>query len=148
MQAPDQGWPLSAAATAMLRDPKLASDEVLKLVLKELVLRRVWSLRRDPKRRLRAQRIEFSLGTQPAPAIVPLPEADRALRAVVGADGREVQEAVRRMLKDHRKLPDQLRDAVRDELADRGARRARTPQGAGARPADDGRADGVGARVG
>jgi hypothetical protein len=120
MEVPDPTWPLSAAATAVLRDPKLAGIDVLKLALKELVLRRVWGLRRGPRRRLRGQRSDFVLGTADVPPLPPLVSADRALRSVMGTDGREVREAARLLLKAHRKLPDQLRDEARAELASRG----------------------------
>ncbi len=48
-------WPLSAAATALLRDPRVKETELLKLSLKELVVRKAWRLESRPAKRRRGQ---------------------------------------------------------------------------------------------
>jgi hypothetical protein len=114
---PPAAWPLSAAATAVLRAPRLSGEDALKLALKELVLRRVWSLERRPVGLLRRKRAHFVFGPAEAPGLPPLVRADAALRSVVGSSGRDVGDAVAIMLQEDRRLPDRVRDDARAELA-------------------------------
>jgi hypothetical protein len=124
MDAATPAWPLSAAVTAVLRDLDAPPRTVLVLTLKELVLRRAWRLDRRTERAGLLGRptevVTLVPGDRAAPDIVPLAVADRALRRVVGAEGRELSDAVRRLVRDGEARGERLRDAARDELATRG----------------------------
>lgn len=113
-------WPLSIPATAVLRTPKLTGEDALKLALKELVVRRTWSLESRPVGLLRRRRPHFAPGVAAAPGLPPLLRADAALRSVVGSNGREVSETVGMMLDEDRRLPKRVRDDARAELAQTG----------------------------
>jgi hypothetical protein len=123
MEKATRTWPLSAAVTAVLRDVDEQPGVVVRLTLKELVLRRAWRLeRRTDRSGLLGRPKEVVVivpGDRPAPDLVPLPVADRVLREVVGPHGIELSVAVRRLMK-RTAGGEQLRDAARDELAARG----------------------------
>lgn len=118
MTAPAPGaWPLSAAATALLREPRLAGDAVLKLALRELVVRGVVRAELGARRRLRGPRLTLLPGGAPAADLpVPLPGLARELLAHLPAEGREATEAVRRTAGARHQLLEQLRAEVRELL--------------------------------
>lgn len=125
---------LSAPAIALLRDPRQAPDEVLKLALKELVLRGVWSLERRPTGIARRRRVHFVIGDAEPPESPPLACAHRALRRVVGWDGREVRQSVRMMLFEDDRLAKRVREDARDELAALGLARVERSRALGVIP--------------
>lgn len=63
MHAPDLGdWPLSAASTALLRSPRTSAAEVLRLALRELVVRDVLRVVDVQHRRWSRTRVTVSRG--------------------------------------------------------------------------------------
>jgi len=100
MTAPAPGdWPLSAAATAVLRDQGVTDGVLFKLTLRELVLRDV--VRVDvEQRRLRGPRIRLSPGSRTATGLpAPAPLLAAALLRHVPAGGEEAVVVVRRTVK-------------------------------------------------
>ncbi len=98
---PPEVWPLSAAATYLLRDPAAAQGgEVLKLALRELVLRRVWRLERRERAGVMRFRsgLAIARGAQRAPAETPLPQLDAALNAAVGSETLALKRVVKRLV--------------------------------------------------
>ncbi len=97
MTAPAAGaWPLSAAATAVLRDPGLSGSAVLKLALRELVVRDVLRVEEFERRRFRGPRLVLRPGrTAPAGLPVPLPRLAQALLPAVPPDGGDAAAVVR-----------------------------------------------------
>lgn len=113
-------WPLSAATTQVLRQPRVASGIVLQLALKELVIAGAWQLRRPPKSAWwRSAKVQLVDGPTTAPTVPPLPMLDRALRDLAPAGG-DLQALVRDLVKRRPHLADQLRDAARAELLELG----------------------------
>jgi len=111
-------WPLSAAATAVLLDPGTKGADVLKLSLKELVLREVWRLERRPGgRRGRTQHLALIPGGEGVPGLVPLPTLHERLRSTAGEQGRSVEAVVARLTGLRSGLPGELRRAAREDLA-------------------------------
>ena len=115
-------WPLSAAATAVLRDPTIAHDDVLRLALKELVLRRAWRIeQREQAGRLRTRtRVHLREGAAGPPALAPLPELHAALREVVGADGHPLDRTAASLRSVWDDVPRTLHRAAQADLVDRG----------------------------
>jgi hypothetical protein len=134
--APIGAWPLSAAATALLRTPLIPADELLRLSVRELVMRGAWRL--EP-----AAEGEPCIhpGATPAPALAPLPALDRQLR-LHSPDGGEVAQVVRRARAGRRGLAEELRHVARRELVRRGlaTNRRRALSGTRLEPTAAGRA--------
>lgn len=107
-----QPWPLSAAATQVLRQPRVSAGIVLQLALKELVASGAWTLHRD--RRLLRSVVVLRPGSLQVPERAPLPLLDRRLRAVVPADGTPLRDAVSALARGQ--AAGALRDACRDDL--------------------------------
>jgi hypothetical protein len=110
-----QPWPLSAAATQVLRQPRVSTGIVLQLALKELVASGAWTLHRD--RRFLRSVVVLSRGRLPVPDRAPLPLLDRRLRASVSADGRPLRDAVSALARGS--AASALRDACREDLVAR-----------------------------
>jgi len=126
--APGPGaWPLSAVATAVLRDPDLDGGTVLRLGTRELVARGVLVVRRGTSGR-RGQ--DPPLLLLPGPNALdpdlprPLPVLGAALSAQVPPDGRPVTDVVWKALAARFDLADRLRADCRALLAERGLLRA------------------------
>jgi len=121
MTAPQPGdWPLSAAATALLREPGLRGDAVLKLALRELVLRGVVlaELGEPP---CRDGQLTLRPGGRSATGLpVPLPRLARALLPHVPADGAEASTVVQQSVAGRYQLLDELRTEARDTLTAQG----------------------------
>jgi len=116
-------WPLSAAATHVLRHLDDATgDEVLRLGVRELVLRGVWRVGRRERARLVGLRSELTLtrGARRAPALAPVMQLDAALGMVIGPDVVPVHKAVKRLVRRRGSGRGALLAATRDELVDRG----------------------------
>ncbi|MDP3713642.1 MAG: hypothetical protein Q8R60_14300 [Mycobacteriales bacterium] len=112
-----QPWPLSAAATQVLRQPRVSAGVVLQLALKELVASGAWTLRRDT-RRLRTSVVLLRRGTLPVPDRAPLPLLDHQLRCVVlPGSAMPLREAVSALARRH--AAGELRDACRADLVAR-----------------------------
>lgn len=120
--APAAPWPLSAAATALLRDPRADDRELLKLTLKELILRGAYAVDRETRAGRRG-RSTVTLWLRPGytspPALAPLALLERRIRSgwTAGAERTELRKVVER-------LPGTMavgvRDAAREELRGRG----------------------------
>ena len=120
---PPATWPLSAATTLVLREPRAPSGDVLKLGLKELVLRGAWTVDRSTANRAfgrKRERLQLNPGGRPVPDLPPLRDLDARLQRVVDDDHRELSQVVKRLLKADGGLGDRLRDGARAELAGRG----------------------------
>jgi len=120
--APEPGaWPLSAATTAMLRDPGLSAAEVVKLALRELAARGVLSIEKVEPRSFRPPRVTLLPGGRPAAGLpVPLPELAAALLPHTAAEGTEAADVVRKAVAARRDLLVLLHAQTREELASRG----------------------------
>lgn len=119
---PATAWPLSAAATQLLRRPRTQKPEVVRLALKELIVRRAWRLDVERRRgRLGRERVTRTLrpGPAPVPAQPVLRELDASLRQVAPGGG-ELRGIVQHVMEADRKLPTRLQEAAREELAARG----------------------------
>jgi hypothetical protein len=108
----EAAWPLSAAATEVLLTPGIDDDDLLRVTLKELVLRRVWRLERS------GRRLHLVPGTVPAPPLAPLPDADAAVRQAVDRVGPDVRKVVPRLRRTDADIL--VRDAADEELRERG----------------------------
>jgi len=125
---------LSAAAVALLLDPKAPSAELARLAVKELVLRGVFSVRRvapHPERRPRPGKAAADVvllvpGPRAATLPLPLRTIDGALRRVVDAPGVEVGEAVRRAARQTRTLAKDVREECERALIRAGLVEERT----------------------
>lgn len=118
--APD-GWPLSAAATTMLREPGLHPGAVLKLALRELVVRGVLRVGEVERRRYRSPRVSLLPGVRPATGLpVPLSRLADTLLPHMTATGTDAIDAVQDALDGRRDLLVQLHTEVREELGARG----------------------------
>lgn len=116
-------WPLSAASTLLLRDAGATGTDLLRLTLKELILRRVWRLdRREKAGAFGFGRSELAIarGTQRPPALTPVMELDAALGAAVGPESVELAKAVKRLRRERSDLGRFLLDVTRADLAARG----------------------------
>lgn len=122
MTAPAPGaWPLSAAATALLRDPGLAGDAVLKLALRELVVRGVLRAELGEPRRFRRPSLTLRPGGQPVAGLpAPLTRLAGELLPHVPPEGREATKAVQKSVGARHQLLAQLRTDVRDSLQRQG----------------------------
>ena len=118
--APD-AWPLSAAATAVLRDPGTSGEAVLKLALRELVVRDVLRVAQVEHRRFRKPRLTLLQGARQATNLpAPLPQLAEALLPHVSADGTEATKAVQKAVEGRKDLPKHLRTEVREALGAQG----------------------------
>jgi hypothetical protein len=118
--APD-AWPLSAAATAVLRDPGMSGEAVLKLALGELVVRDVLRVAQVERRRFRRPRLTLLPGARPATDLpVPLPQLAEALLPHLSADGSEATKAVQKAVGERPHLTKQLGTDVREALSAQG----------------------------
>lgn len=123
MATPSGDWPLSAAATQLLRVPKEDGRELLKLTLKELVLRKVWAVEERPQKKLlHGHRIvkAFVPGERDCPQLGPLPRVDAALRSVCRPDGHEVRDAVKQIVGSGTRLTHGVREDARAEATGQG----------------------------
>ena len=114
-------WPLSAAATALLADPRTPSLAVLRLSVRELVVSGAWRLERTaPPRRFRGRADGLTLrpGSAPVPDKPPLAVLDRALRRA-SPSGDRARTVVAAAVKAEEGLADGLRERARDELVRR-----------------------------
>jgi hypothetical protein len=120
--APAPGsWPLSAAATALLREPGLGGDAVLKLALRELVVRGVVRAELGEPRRFRQPSLTLRPGGAPTPGLpAPLPRLAEALLPHLPPDGREAIKVVQKAVGARHQLLEQLRTEVREALSARG----------------------------
>lgn len=122
LAAPEPGaWPLSAAATAVLRRPRTSGEVVLRLALRELVVRGV--LRTGPleRRRCGADRVDLLPGDRPAGSLpAPLPQLAAALLPHVKAEGTDAAGAVQAAVGWRGQLVNGLRDTCREDLRARG----------------------------
>lgn len=121
-------WPLSAAATELLGDPRLPPTAVLKLALRELVLRGCWKLGRPRPRSLGPRKatvrvVQMDATGRKPPPLVPLPVLDDAL-GLPGALDLHVR--LRRALLLEPELPDRLREHCLDHLTALGLLEPRT----------------------
>ena len=126
-------WPLSAAATAMLRNLGIGPRQVLELALRELILCDAWQVEERRSGFLRRRRSWIaSPGGGGVPDLAPLPAVHRALDDVIG-DERPFGEAVRAMLRREPLLASRVAGEVRAALEEaglvQGGRRPRTPAG-------------------
>lgn len=115
--------PHSAAALHVLRHLDGATGgEVLKLALKELVLRRVWRLEHRERAGVLGFRSELALarGVERAPALTPLMQLDAALGAAVGPETVPLRKAVKRVVRRRSSRGDALLEATRADLAAQG----------------------------
>jgi len=112
-------WPLSAAATSVLRAPDTDAGEVLELALKELVVVGAWRAPRVGGRRGRP-RHALARGARPVPPLAPLPVLHRALEEILGDGGRDLAGSVQRLLRRRPGLPERLRADARAALVERG----------------------------
>jgi hypothetical protein len=120
--APDPGaWPLSAAATALLREPGLTGDAVLKLALRELVVRDVLRAELGERRRFRRPRLTLLPGDRPTTGLpVPLARLAAELLPRVPPEGREATKAMQASVGARHQLVEQLRTEVRETLRAQG----------------------------
>ena len=122
MTAPAPGdWPLSAASTALLREPGLSGEALLKLALRELVARGVLRAELGERRRFRGRSLTLRPGERPATGLpVPLPLVALALLAELPPEGAEATRAVRASVGTGGALVEQLRTDVREVLTGQG----------------------------
>lgn len=122
MIAPEPGeWPLSAAATVLLRAPRTSSAEMLRLALRELVVRDVLRVVEVRSRRWSLPRVTVRRGdADPHGLPVPLPALAAALLLHVEAGGADAGKAVRKALGRRQDLLSRLRRETLQHLADRG----------------------------
>lgn len=114
----ERPWPLSGAATLLLRRPDASPDDVLKVALKELVMRRVWRLmwRTKDRRVLGPKRVlAMAPGERSCPALGPLRRVDVALRRHCPEDGDEVRRVVQQMVGSGEKIARRSYDDAADE---------------------------------
>jgi hypothetical protein len=115
------GWPLSAAATALLRDPELGGDALLKLALRELVVRGVVHAELGEPRRFRTPRLTLLAGGRPATDLpVPLPLLARELLPHLAPEGSEAVKVVHKAVGARHQLLERLRTDVREVLSTQG----------------------------
>jgi hypothetical protein len=122
MTAPLPGaWPLSAAATALLREPGTSGSAVLKLALRELVVRGVLGAELGEPRRFRPRTLTLHPGAQPATGLpAPLPRSAAALLAHVPPGGADATKVVRQAVGRRHELVDELLTATRAHLEAQG----------------------------
>jgi hypothetical protein len=122
VSAPGPGsWPLSAAATAVLREPGLGGDAVLKLALRELVVRGVLAAELGGRRRFRRQQLVLRPGSAGAAGLpVPLQRLADELLPHVPPTGAGATKAVRACVAGRSDLLELLRTDVRDALHSQG----------------------------
>jgi len=110
------GWPLSAPATALLRDPGAAPHVLLRLALRELVVRGVVRVHAVEKHRWRPASVRLSPGVDNAALPPPLALLAEALLPRLSAEGTPALAAVQRTSGWRADLATRVRDAARDEL--------------------------------
>lgn len=127
MAAPSPGeWPLSAAATVLLRTPRTSAAEVLRLALRELVVRDVLRVVEVQPRRWSRERVTVQRGSaDPRGLPVPLTALASALLPQVGPGNADVAKTIRKALGWRQDLPSRLRRDALQHLADRGLLAAR-----------------------
>jgi len=114
-------WPLSAPATALLRDPAAAPPALLRLALRELVVRGTLAVRAVEQRGRRPPTVRLApshAGTAGLPPALHL-LAD-ALLPHLGSDGTSAATAVQRASGWRADLASRVRDAARYELVTTG----------------------------
>lgn len=110
-------WPLSAAATAVLRDPQTPPPALLRLTLRELVVRGVVRVHVAPQRGRRAPVVRLAPGDADAAGLpAPLRQLAGALAPHLSADGTPAHAAVRKATGWRTDLGSLVRQAARDEL--------------------------------
>jgi len=112
-------WPLSAAATAMLREPRSSGPTLMALAVRELVARGVVDARLGTARRWRPQAVLLGPGRPPVDLPRPLPLVAAALLPRLTPEGADATAAVRACLGKKRQLLGQVADDTRSELVDR-----------------------------
>jgi len=110
------GWPLSAPATALLRDPGTATHLLLRLALRELVVRGVVRVLAVEEHRWRPASVQLSPGIDAAALPPPLALLAEALLPRLSAEGTPAHAAVQRASGWRADLATRVRDAARDEL--------------------------------
>jgi hypothetical protein len=115
------GWPLSAAATRVLHAPGAGGPDVVRLALRELVLRDVVRAGDVVRRRWRVPRVRLLPGAVSGEGLpAPLPDLAAALRPHLGHDGADAAKAMRAAAGRRADLDDRLGRACRDDLVARG----------------------------
>ena len=110
-------WPLSAPATALLRDPRTDASLLLRLALRELVVRGVVRVSRLDERRWRSTAVELAPGgTAPDALPPPLARLAEALLPRLRPQGIAAHAAVQKAAGWRADLATRVRDAARDEL--------------------------------
>lgn len=122
MTAPGLGdWPLSAAATALLRAPRTSAAEVLRLAMRELVVRDVLAVVDVRPHRLSRASVTVRRGTaDPAGLPEPLPGLAATLLPHVDAGHADVTRAIRKALGWRQDLLARLKRASLQQLANSG----------------------------
>jgi hypothetical protein len=122
MAAQPESWPLSAAATEVLRNLDASGGDVLKLSLKELVLRGSFAIEQRKKKGMFGSKDEpWLVPREPkAASLPPVDVLEPALRRVVPAEGAPVKQAVQKLVRSHTTLGKNLRDRALAELQARG----------------------------
>ena len=136
---PGDPWPLSAVATALLRGLDVPPDELLKLGLKELVVREVVRLEREERfSLLPARRVRLWLrpGIERVPPVAPLPDLAAAVRRVLGGRREELADVAKRLRRDDGRLAERLRDVCAADLRSRGLLRTERSRVLGLIPRD------------
>ena len=116
--APDPGaWPLSAPATALLRDPRTAPGALLRLALRELVVRGTVAVRAVDRPGRRATTVRLAPGdVQVARLPSGLRPVAEALLPHLAGGGAPAVAAVRKASGWRADLASRARDAAREEL--------------------------------
>ena len=110
------GWPLSAPATALLRDLRSTPAVLLRLALRELVVRGVVRVHPVERHRLRRPTVRLSPGTAAGALPPPLAVLAGALLPRLTAEGTQAHTAVQRAAGWRGDLAPRVRAAARDEL--------------------------------
>lgn len=111
------GWPLSAPATAVLRDPGTAPQVLLRLALRELVVRGAVRVHRVERARHGPGTVRLAPGDVDASSLpVPLRLLATALLPHLTAEGTPARTAVRRAAGWRADLSPRVREAARHEL--------------------------------
>ncbi len=97
---------LSAATAQVLLELDPARAELVRLALKELVLRGAWRLEHRPGGLRGRPTLHLVPGRRPTRLPAPLPFVDHALRATVPTSGRPVRATVRALRRRYEDLPE------------------------------------------
>lgn len=110
-------WPLSAPATALLRDPRAPQHLLLRLALRELVVRGVVRVSALDRRRWRPSSVRLAPGAVTAAGLPsPLALLAEALLPRLAAEGTDALQAVQKAAGWRADLATRVRDGAREEL--------------------------------